>query len=166
MDRHMARWQAAFPRRALLAAGATQPGASAGANSSAGQGEQGAAVPAASTTHDEPQPATSTPLSDASEASALVAPALTAAQLYEKRLIARIMLLLSDAVWLVYTIGLFAKAVLALIVPLVKIGQTGQVTIDANALLMWGQLAAELVARLGDVLAKVFLIVSHGVAPI
>jgi hypothetical protein len=97
---------------------------------------------------------------------AVVTTELTADEIYQKRLHSRILLLISDAWWLVYTIGLFAKAILGLFVPLVQIGRTGSVILDATFLLNAGQLLAEFVARLGDVMSKVFLTVSHAVAPI
>lgn len=92
--------------------------------------------------------------------------ALTPAQLLEKRLVSRILLLLSDAAWIVYTVGLLVRAIFALLVPLVPIGRTGIITLDALSLLNWGQLVSEVVARLGDLLSKIFLLVSHAVAPV
>lgn len=105
-------------------------------------------------------------LVEASAQLALQSDTLTPVQLYKKRLVSRILLLLSDAAWIVYTVGLLARALLALLVPLVPIARAGVVTLDALSLLNWGQLAAEVVARLGDVLSKVFLLISHAVAPV
>jgi hypothetical protein len=75
----------------------------------------------------------------------------------------RVMLLLADVAWLVYAVAGFAQRTFALLVPIVKIGQTGELTVNAASLLSLAQLAADFVARFGDLIAKVFLVLFRGI---
>lgn len=72
---------------------------------------------------------------------------------------ARIMLLLSDVAWLAYAVAGFAQRTFALAVPIVKIGETGQLVLNATSVLVWAQLVAEFVARFADLITKIFLVV-------
>lgn len=71
----------------------------------------------------------------------------------------RIMLLLSDWAWLIYAIAGFAQRTFALAVPIIKIGQTGQLVLNATSVLVCAQLVADFVARFGDLITKIFLVV-------
>lgn len=71
----------------------------------------------------------------------------------------RIMLLLADCAWLVYAIAGFAQRTFALLVPVIKVGQTGQLVLNAASVLVWAPLLADFVARFGDMIAKIFLVV-------
>lgn len=75
----------------------------------------------------------------------------------------RIMLLLADVGWLVYAAGNCAQRLLALLVPVVRIGQTGELTINAGSFLSLGQLVLDFVARFADMLGKALLVVFRGI---
>jgi hypothetical protein len=75
----------------------------------------------------------------------------------------RVMLLLADVAWLVYAVAGFAQRTFALLVPILKIGQTGELTINAASFLSLAQLVADFVARFGDLIAKVFLVLFRGI---
>lgn len=75
----------------------------------------------------------------------------------------RIMLLLSDIAWLVFAAAGFMQRVFALLGPLVKVGQTGQLTINAASFLSLAQLVADVVARFADLISKIFLVIFRGI---
>lgn len=79
---------------------------------------------------------------------------------------AKAVLLASDAFGMVYTGGNFARAIFALLTPMVIAGQTGVVAVDANYLLNLSQLLAQFVAMLGDLLSKGARLTADGIAPI
>lgn len=70
----------------------------------------------------------------------------------------RIMLLLADVAFLVYAAGGFSQRLFALLLPIVRVGQTGELILTAASVLNIAQLVADLVARLGDLIAKFFLL--------
>ena len=61
-----------------------------------------------------------------------------------------------------YTIGNFAQRVFALMVPFVKVGQTGELTLTAVSLFSLIQLVLDAICRWGDMMAKIFLLVFRG----
>jgi hypothetical protein len=71
----------------------------------------------------------------------------------------RIMLLLSEVAAVVYAAGGAFQRLFALMVPIVKVGQTGQMTINAVSFLTWAVLVCDYVARFADVFAKGYLVV-------
>jgi hypothetical protein len=79
---------------------------------------------------------------------------------------AKAVLLASDAFGMVYTGGNFARAIFALLAPMVIAGQTGAVAVDANYLLNLSQLLAQFVATLGDLLSKGARLNADGIAPV
>jgi hypothetical protein len=79
---------------------------------------------------------------------------------------AKAVLLASDAFGMVYTGGNFARAIFALLTPMVVAGQTGAVAVDANYLLNLSQLLAQFVATLGDLLSKGARLNADGIAPV
>lgn len=86
-----------------------------------------------------------------------------AMQRYLRVRASRIMHLVADVAWLVYAIGNFAHRTFALLVPLVKIGQTGELTLNAASFLNLAQLVADFICRFGDMFAKLFLVVFRGI---
>jgi len=77
---------------------------------------------------------------------------------YCKQRRSRIMLLLADIALLVYAAGGFSQRLFALLVPVVRVGQTGELVLTGASVLNIAQLVADLVARLGDLIAKFFLL--------
>jgi hypothetical protein len=71
----------------------------------------------------------------------------------------RILLLLSEVAAVVYAAGGAFQRLFALMVPIIKVGQTGQITINAASFLTWAVLVADFVARFADVFAKGYLVV-------
>lgn len=74
----------------------------------------------------------------------------------------RIMLLLSEVAAVVYAAGGAFQRLFALLVPVIKVGQTGQITISAASFLTWAVLVSDFVARFADVFVKGYLVVFRG----
>jgi hypothetical protein len=79
---------------------------------------------------------------------------------------AKQVLLASDSFGVVYSGGNFARAIFALLQPMVAAGQTGKITVDAAYLLNLSQLLAQFIAMLGDLLSKGARLSADGIAPI
>jgi hypothetical protein len=82
---------------------------------------------------------------------------------YYRVKITRIMLLLTDIAWLMYAAGNCAQRAFALLVPIVKIGQTGQLTLNGVIVMNWLVLIFDFIARFADLIAKIFLVVFRGI---
>lgn len=82
---------------------------------------------------------------------------------YYRVKITRIMLLLTDIAWLMYAAGNCAQRAFALLVPIVKIGQTGQLTLNGVIAMNWLVLIFDFIARFADLIAKIFLVVFRGI---
>lgn len=79
---------------------------------------------------------------------------------------AKQVLLASDSFGVVYSGGNFARAIFALLQPMVAAGQTGTINVDAAYLLNLSQLLAQFVAMLGDLLSKGARLSADGIAPV
>jgi hypothetical protein len=79
---------------------------------------------------------------------------------------AKQVLLASDSFGVVYSGGNFARAIFALMQPMVAAGQTGTINVDAAYLLNLSQLLAQFIAMLGDLLSKGARLSADGIAPI
>lgn len=75
----------------------------------------------------------------------------------------RILMVLSEAAELVYAVAGCAQRAFALMVPIIKVGQTGQLVINATSFLTLAQLVADFVARFGDVFCKAFFLAFRGI---
>lgn len=94
----------------------------------------------------------------AAQSVGLANPSLAMVRYYRVRA-THIMLLLADCAWFVYAIAGFAQRTFALAIPIIKILQTGQLVLNATSMLVWAQLVADFVARFGDLITKIFLVV-------
>lgn len=79
---------------------------------------------------------------------------------------AKQVLLASDSFGVVYAGGNFARAIFALLMPMVVAGQTGTIAVDANYVLNLSQLLAQFIAMLGDLLSKGARLTADGIAPV
>lgn len=79
---------------------------------------------------------------------------------------AKDVLLASDAFGIVYTGGNFARAIFALLSPIIVASQTGTITVDANYLLTMSQLLSQFVATFGDLMSKGARLIADDIAPV
>lgn len=79
---------------------------------------------------------------------------------------AKNVLLASDAFGIVYTCGNFARAIFALLSPIIVASQTGTITVDANYLLTMSQLLSQFVATFGDLMSKGARLIADDIAPV
>lgn len=105
-------------------------------------------------------------LSSFEAASRKLLQATTTTNVTQLRQEAKNVLLASDAFGILYTGGNFARAIFALLTPMVVAGQTGVIAVDANYLLNLSQLLAQFTATLGDLLSKEGRLVADGIAPV
>jgi hypothetical protein len=88
------------------------------------------------------------------------------ANVTELKQAAKTQLLASDAFGMVYTGGNFARAMFALLGPMVAAGQTGTLELSAADLLNLHQLMGQFVWALGDMLSKGARLTADGIVPV
>jgi hypothetical protein len=78
---------------------------------------------------------------------------------YLRLKVARIIHLLAEVAWLIYAIGYFAQRTFLLMLPFVPAFQTGQLVLNAKSALNLAMVFSDFIARAGDLVTKIFLLV-------